>query len=107
MNASNLIGLINEKMKKRNIDIGKIDIQRNFSFFEIDKDYDQKILNAFEGAVYENIPINIQISTPEKKGKSTEREFSRKRGSSEYRSKNKNKKKKRNPGKNKGYHRSH
>ncbi len=104
MKASNLIGLINEAMRRRDIEIGKIDIQRNFSFFEIDKDYDQKLLTAFEGAVFENTPVTIQISSPEKKGRTTEREFTKRNASSDYH--RKNKKKKKNPGKNKGYHRS-
>ena len=103
MNASNLIGLINEAMKRRDIDIGKIDVQRNFSFFEIDTDYDQKILRAFEGAVFENTPVVVQVSSEEKKGKKSSRDFKKRGGSSGY--SHRDKQKKRNPGKNKGYHR--
>lgn len=61
MNPSSLIALVNEAMSKRDIPVGKIDIQRNFSFFEIDRDWDQKLLKAFDGAVYEEQPVVVEI----------------------------------------------
>lgn len=62
MNASHLIGLINEATKRNDIEIGKVDVQRNFSFFEIDKDYDREVLKSFENAVYEDMPVRVDIS---------------------------------------------
>ena len=35
LNPTSLIGLINEQTKERNIDIGRIEIMKNFSFFII------------------------------------------------------------------------
>ncbi|TFH38054.1 MAG: DEAD/DEAH box helicase [Bacteroidia bacterium] len=64
--AANLIGLVNERLKNRNVEIGKIDIQRNFSFFEIDSDFEKQLLEAFEGATYKNIGLQVQISNPDK-----------------------------------------
>ncbi|MBS0009895.1 MAG: DEAD/DEAH box helicase [Bacteroidales bacterium] len=61
MNPSGLIALVNEAMRKRDIAIGKIDVQRNFSFFEIDRAYDQKLLNAFDRAVYEDEAVVVEI----------------------------------------------
>jgi len=61
MNPSGLIALINEAMSKRDIPVGKIDVQRNFSFFEIDRDWDRKLLQAFDGAVYEEQPVVVEI----------------------------------------------
>src|SRR6056297_1458174 len=61
MDPARLIALINEAMRKRDIPIGKIDVQRNFSFFEIDQAWDQKLLQAFEGAVYEDQPVVVEI----------------------------------------------
>jgi ATP-dependent RNA helicase DeaD len=62
-----LIGLINETTRKRDIDIGKIDVLRNFSFFEVDSDYRDKVLNAFNGAKYKNEKLKVEISKPENK----------------------------------------
>ena len=68
MNPSHLIGLINEALGRNDIDIGKVDVQRNFSFFEIDKDFDRDTLKAFENTVYEDVSIKVDISEGEIKG---------------------------------------
>lgn len=66
LTASRLIGLINEKTRIRNIEIGKIDILRKFSFFEIEKEHETVILNAFKGHVeFEGEKVFIDISKPE------------------------------------------
>lgn len=44
LNASRLLGLINDNLRKKNIEIGKIDIQRKFSFFEIDSNYESELI---------------------------------------------------------------
>ncbi len=64
LNATSLIGLINELTDDKSIDIGKIDILRKFSFFEIEKDFEQKILSSFNGVVYENIPVKVEVTAP-------------------------------------------
>lgn len=73
MNPSNLIGLINEAMGKRDIAIGKIDVQRNFSFFEIDCSYDQKLLEVFDRAVYEDQAVVVEIKNDRAKSPSGKR----------------------------------
>lgn len=67
--APNLIGLINEVTRKRDIEIGKIEILRNFSFFEADSEFEKLILDSF--ATEE---VDVEISNPEKKDKSERRE---------------------------------
>ena len=59
LNASGLIGLINEYSNRRNIEIGKIDIQRKFSFFEVDSAYEKDLVNALNNQVIEGHVINI------------------------------------------------
>ena len=41
--------LINEYTGANNIEIGDIEILKNFSFFETDKNYVDSILDAFKG----------------------------------------------------------
>ncbi|MCA1756024.1 MAG: DEAD/DEAH box helicase [Bacteroidales bacterium] len=76
INVTGLISLINENLRERNMSIGKIDIQRNFSFFEADSNFEKQLLRVFEGAVYNEMPVTVQVSNPDTK---TERD--------EYRSK--------------------
>lgn len=59
LSASGLIGLINEHSKRRNIEIGKIDIQRKFSFFEIDSAYEKDLIKSMNNQVIEGHLINI------------------------------------------------
>jgi len=60
-----MIGLINDYTKRRNIGIGKIDILKNFSFFEVDKKFENEILNGFKNATFQGIKITAEISKPD------------------------------------------
>ena len=64
-----LIGLINDTTQKRNIEIGKIDIMKKFSFFEIDQSYEKEILRAFRNAKYEGGSVSVELSKPDTKSK--------------------------------------
>lgn len=66
LNAAKLIGLINDATKTRDIEVGKIDILRKFSFFEIEKKHEMAILSAFDqGEKFEGQRIAVEISKPE------------------------------------------
>ena len=41
--AQHILGLLNDKIKKRNIYIGKIDIMKSFLFFEIEKEMENLV----------------------------------------------------------------
>ncbi len=62
-----LIGLINDATQKRNIEIGKIDIMKKFSFFEIDSTYEAEILKAFKNVKYDGGKVSVEISKPDTK----------------------------------------
>ena len=47
LNPARLIGLINENIQKKNVEIGQIEILKNFSFFEIDKKVADEVIKAF------------------------------------------------------------
>ena len=70
LNPAKLIGLINDQNIGNKIEIGAIDILDTFSFFEIDKNYEDKTLEAFT----ENQPdfdgrsVNIEITKKERSG---------------------------------------
>ncbi|WP_413533505.1 DEAD/DEAH box helicase [Empedobacter brevis] len=65
LRVPNLIGLINEQTRNRNIEIGKIEILRNFSFFEVDTQFESLVLESFKNAQRDGVDLDVQISKPE------------------------------------------
>ena len=65
LRVPNLIGLINEQTRNRNIEIGKIEILRNFSFFEVDTQFESLVLETFKDAQRDGVDLDVQISKPE------------------------------------------
>ncbi len=59
LSPSGLISLINDYSKHRSIEIGRIDIQRKFSFFEIDSSYEKDLIKSMNKQVIEGHSINI------------------------------------------------
>lgn len=60
-----LIGLINDTTSTRNIEIGKIDLMRNFSFFEVDSTQTDTVLKSFADATFDEKPMSVEISKPD------------------------------------------
>ncbi|QQS52719.1 MAG: DEAD/DEAH box helicase [Bacteroidota bacterium] len=75
-NASYLLNMINDVVPGGKIEIGKIDILRNFSFFEADSNHEQTILKAFQNTFIEDLPIVVTKSKADK----TEGEFRERNG---------------------------
>ncbi|MGV8136531.1 MAG: DEAD/DEAH box helicase [Mangrovibacterium sp.] len=63
LNAARLLGMINENLRRKNIEIGKIDIQRKFSFFEIDSRYEQDLIKTMSRATVDGFPIKVDRVT--------------------------------------------
>jgi len=66
--AQHILGLINDKIQKRNIFIGKIDIMKSFCFFEIDKKYESEIVRKLDNSKWKGVHLKLEIA----------KEFSRK-----------------------------
>lgn len=64
LETHNLIGLINEYTRKRNIPIGKIDILRKFSFFEVDSNYEKDVLKELPNAQWNGHAVTVELSKP-------------------------------------------
>ncbi len=62
LQTHNLIGLINEKTKNRDMPIGKIDIMRNFSFFETPKEFENIILSSLNQVNWNGNRVKVEIS---------------------------------------------
>ena len=100
LNPVALIGMINDFTNKRNIEIGDIEILKNFSFFEIDSKFTDKILNAFKNKSYKKRKIAVEIAENKRGGrkpiKKKKNDNSKLSNSKTFKSKNWKKKKMRN-----------
>ena len=75
LKPANLIGMVNDYTGVRNIDIGDIEILKNFSFFEADSNYKDKILDGFQNKSFKKRKIGIEIASG-KKGRSDQKQES-------------------------------
>jgi len=60
--AQHILGLINDKIKKRNIFIGKIDIMKSFSFFEIEKEQESEVLRKLNKIKWRGAQLKIELA---------------------------------------------
>ena len=80
LTPSRLIGLINEGLDSGNAEIGKIEILKKFSFFEIEEKTAGKLIAALKGQPFEGVDLTVELSE-EKPGSSSfsNKTFSKKR----------------------------
>jgi ATP-dependent RNA helicase DeaD len=69
IDAVGIIGLINKNSRGKRIEIGKIDILRKFSFFEVDSRNTQDILSGLNNSDFKGTPVTVQLSQPDVKDK--------------------------------------
>jgi ATP-dependent RNA helicase DeaD len=67
INATRLIGLINDQTKNRDIRVGKIDIMKKFSFFEVDNKFEKNVLSSFNNIMIDDVPVSVEIHKPDNK----------------------------------------
>ena len=79
LNPAKLIALINENTRGSRIDLGKIEILRNFSFFDADSGQATLILKSFRRAKYEGIPVVVDIKTSVERPADDDFEFRKKK----------------------------
>lgn len=75
LNPARLIGLINDQNITDHIEIGAIDILDTFSFFEVEKKYTEKTLDAFSlnQPTFNGREVNIEITKKERGSRSNKR----------------------------------
>jgi ATP-dependent RNA helicase DeaD len=57
-----IIDMINQNMPGKNVEIGSIEVLKGFSFFEIDKRFENEVLSSFKDATYKGQRIGIDIA---------------------------------------------
>ncbi|MBF24932.1 MAG: DEAD/DEAH box helicase [Flavobacteriales bacterium] len=58
--AQHILGLINDKIQKRNIFIGKIDIMKSFSFFEIEQEQEISIIKKLNNIKWRGAQLKVE-----------------------------------------------
>ncbi len=64
LNPASLIGLINKYARERNVEIGKIEIMKSFSFFEVDRKSERTVIDSFQGAEFDKSPVMLEVANP-------------------------------------------
>lgn len=82
LSPQRLMGLVNEATGERNIEIGRIDVMKSFSFFEIDKQYSDKVLEGLSSAVFEGVNVSSEIANEKPSGGGSGRDSRRSGGGS-------------------------
>ena len=62
IDKSGLIKLIASQIKNRAVEIGRVDLMKSFSFFEIESSYERETLKAFELSEFMGKPITVELS---------------------------------------------
>lgn len=61
MTAPKMIGLIKDSVRTKGLEIGKIEIMKGFSFFEIDQQYEQELMDGLKhGRQIAGVPVVVE-----------------------------------------------
>ena len=71
--AKDLISIINENTGNKGIEIGKIEVLKAFSFFELDKAHERDVLKAFQNVSRDGLKINLEVSKNREKPETPKR----------------------------------
>ena len=82
LNPRALMGFLNRHAKGQKIEVGRIDLMKSFSFFEVPEEQTQGLLAAMKNADFDGRPVNIEVTD----GSSASRDRGGKRGGSSKRS---------------------
>ena len=78
-NPSNLMGFINDHVTGK-VHIGKIDLLKNFSFFEVPENIAPKVINTFKGVFVEDRKLVVEVAQEsDNRSNSRGRNFGKKR----------------------------
>ena len=73
LKPQNLIGIINDYTRNKDISIGKIDIMKGFSFFEVPSEHEKEILSSLGKFKWNNFKCGAELSKPRKEDRKESR----------------------------------
>lgn len=60
VNPAKLIGMINDFTQVRNIEIGEIDVKKKYTFFEVDRSFENQVIKSFNRQTHNGRKINVE-----------------------------------------------
>ncbi|MCM1502837.1 MAG: DEAD/DEAH box helicase [Bacteroidales bacterium] len=60
-NLRGLMNMLNDHTSKR-VDVGRVDLMKKFSFFEVDEKQTENVLMAFDGLTWNDRPISVEVA---------------------------------------------
>ncbi len=69
---ADLIGLMNDHVRRR-VDVGRIDLMRNFSFFEVDEAEADRVVKAMNGKKWNGRKVSVEVADTESNESSSSR----------------------------------
>ena len=63
VNPAVLMGFVNEQLRKRDVEIGKIEVLNTFSFIEVDTEYATKLVSEANGSEHRGKTVSLQEAT--------------------------------------------
>lgn len=85
LKPAQLIGMINDFTGIRNIDIGEIDIMKNFSFFEADSNYQSEVIEGFKGQRLKKREISVEVAEKRRGDNRSKRSGGERKSSEKFR----------------------
>jgi ATP-dependent RNA helicase DeaD len=79
LNTGSLIGLINRYCQDRQMEIGKVEVLKSFSFFEVGDFYADAVTDAFRGAKFDKRAIQVEVAQPRENDRGGKKESFRDR----------------------------
>jgi len=64
LNAGSLIAWVNRHSRGKRIGIGRIEVLRNFSFFEVDSEIAGQVVKDLEGTTFDGNRVSVETSAP-------------------------------------------
>lgn len=74
VNPATLMGFINEHVKGK-VPVGRIDLMKNFSFFEIPEELAPKVVKTFKGMYVEDRRLIVEVSREENESQKNKKKF--------------------------------
>lgn len=92
LKPAQLIGMINDFTGIRKIDVGGIEIMKNFSFFEADSNYQSEVIEGFKGQRLKKREISVEVAEKRRGNERTKRSGGERKGTEHFRKEERTKK---------------
>ncbi len=74
-----LIGMINDFTENKTIEIGKIEIYKSFTFFEVEEKFSELVMKSFRKAKIKGRKVVIEVASQKKESNKTDKGFRKKK----------------------------